>query len=40
MFVETIRTGLVFSETIDVRGHMPRFTQKMNVFPSIPLETP
>ena len=24
-----------FSETIDLRGHMPRFTQKMNIFPSI-----
>ena len=29
-----------FSETIDLRGHMPRFTLKMNVFPSICLETP
>ena len=33
MCVETHRTGLVFSETIDLRGHMPRFTQKMNIFP-------
>ena len=24
-----------FSETIDLRGHMPRLTLKMNVFPSI-----
>ena len=23
------------SKTIDLRGHMPRFTPKMNVFPSI-----
>ena len=29
-----------FSETINLRGHMPRFTLKMNVFPSISLETP
>ena len=29
-----------FSETIDLRGHMPRFTLKMNVFPSISWETP
>ena len=28
-----------FSKTIDLRGHMPRFTLKMNVFPSISLET-
>ena len=28
-----------FSKTIDLRGHMPRFTVKMNVFPSISLET-
>ena len=40
MCVETIRTGLNFSETIDLRGHMPRFTLKMNVFPSISLENP
>ena len=31
---------LFFSETIDLRGHMPRFTLKMNVFWSISLETP
>ena len=29
-----------FSETIGLRGHMPRFTLKMNVFPSISLESP
>ena len=29
-----------FSETINLRGHMPRFTWKMNVFPSISLESP
>ena len=29
-----------FSETIDLRVHMPRFTLKMNVFPSISIETP
>ena len=29
-----------FSEMIDLRGHMPRFTLKMNIFPSISLETP
>ena len=29
-----------FSEMIDLRGHMPSFTLKMNVFPSISLETP
>ena len=28
------------SETIDSRGHMPRFTLKMNIFPSISLESP
>ena len=28
-----------FSETIDLRGHMTRFTLKMNVFPSICLAT-
>ena len=25
---------------IDLRGHMPRFTLKMNVFPSISMESP
>ena len=29
-----------FSKMIDLSGHMPRFTLKMNVFPSIYLETP
>ena len=29
-----------FSKTIELRGHMPRFTLKINVFPSISLETP
>ena len=29
-----------FSETIDLRGHMHRFTLKMNIFPSISLESP
>ena len=28
-----------FYETIDLRGHMPRFTLKMSIFPSISLET-
>ena len=28
-----------FSKTINLRGHIPRFTLKMNVFPSISLET-
>ena len=29
-----------FSKTIDLRGHMPRFTLKMNVFPFISSEKP
>ena len=29
-----------FSEMIDLRGHMLRFTWKMNIFPSISLEMP
>ena len=29
-----------FSKMIDLRGHMPRCTVRMNIFPSIPLETP
>ena len=29
-----------FSKTINLRGHMPQFTVKMNFFPSISLETP
>ena len=33
MCVETIRTGFVFSKTIDLRGHMPRFTLKNECFP-------
>ena len=40
MGVGTLRTGLISSKTIDLRGHMPRFTLKMNVFPSISLESP
>ena len=32
MCVETLRTGLFFSEMIDLRGHMPRFTLKMNIY--------
>ena len=40
MCVETLRTGLVFSEMMNLKGHMPRFTLKMNVFQSIFLETP
>ena len=39
MCVETLRTGIVFSKTIDLRGHMPRFTLKMNIFPSISSKT-
>ena len=40
MCVETLRTGLDFSEMINLRGQMPRFTLKMNILPSIFLETP
>ena len=29
-----------FSKKIDLRFHMPKFTLKMNVFPSISIETP
>ena len=29
-----------FSKTIDLRGYMPRFTLKMNIFPSISLRNP
>ena len=32
MCVETLRTGLVLSKTINLRGHMPRFTLKMSMF--------
>ena len=35
-----IRNRAHFSKMIDLRGHMPRFTWKMNVFPSISLEMP
>ena len=37
--LKLLRTGLHFSEMIDLRGHMPRFTLKMNVFQSVLLET-
>ena len=40
MCVETLRTVARFSKTIDLRGHMPRFTWKIYVFPSMSLETP
>ena len=42
MCVETLRTGLCFSETINLRGYMPRFILKMNHCRSLvsPLETP
>ena len=40
MCVETLRIGLDFPETINLRGQMPRFTLKMNVFQSVFLETP
>ena len=33
MCVETIRTGLDFLKMINLKGHMPRFTLKMNVVP-------
>ena len=39
MCVKPSEQGL-FSETIDLRGHMPSFTLKMNIFPSISLELP
>ena len=29
-----------FSKMIDLRGHMPRCTVRMNIFPSISLVTP
>ena len=38
MCVETLRTGLCFSEMIELRGHMPRFTLKMNILPPMSLE--
>ena len=41
MCVETLRRGIIFLRmTIDLSGHMPRFTLKMNIFPFIFLETP
>ena len=40
MYVETLRVGLDVSEMINLRGHMARFTLKINIFPSITLETP
>ena len=40
MSVETLRTGLIFARWLIWRGHMPRFTLRMNVFQSISLETP
>ena len=40
MCVETLSTGLVFVKIIDLRGHLPRFTPKTNVLPSISLEMP
>ena len=36
---ETLKNRACFSKTIDLRGHMPMFTLKINVFPSISLET-
>ena len=33
MCVEILRTGLHFSEMIDLRGHIPRFTLKNECFP-------
>ena len=32
MFVENPQKRAHFSKTIDVKGHMPRFILKMNVF--------
>ena len=40
MCVETIGTVLIFPRAIDLRGHMPRFTLKMNIFPSISSKNP
>ena len=34
MCVETLRTVLIFSEMIDFRGHMPRFTLRNEHFPT------
>ena len=33
MCVETFKTGFIFSETIDLKSHMPRFTLKNGHFP-------
>ena len=40
MCVETLRTMFIFPDTINLRGHMPRFSGKINVFPPKSLETP
>ena len=40
MGVENSQNRAHFSKTIDLRGHMPRFTLKMNIFPPISLELP
>ena len=39
MCVETPQNMVHFSEMMNLKGHMPRFTLKMNVFPSIFWET-
>ena len=40
MCVETHQNRARFYKTINLRGHMPRFTLKMNIFPFISLESP
>ena len=40
MCIDTLRTGLIFLRHSIWGVCMPRFTLKMNVFPSISLETP
>ena len=40
MCVETLTNCASFSQMIDLRDHMPRFTQKINIFPSISSKTP
>ena len=40
MCVESSQNRARFSEMIDLRGHMSRFTLKMNIFPSMSLEIP
>ena len=40
MGVQTYEDRAHFSETIDLRGNMPRFILKMNTFPSISLGNP